>query len=393
MGKLSVAVLIAFTFSALPAGRAATNEGPPGVVIDHSPASSKAYVGSPSLAVWTNGNYVASHDFFGPGTKNHRTVLFQSSDRGTNWQKLADLEGQWWSTLFRHGDALYLLGSSEHYGNLVIRRSTDGGKTWTTPNSPTNGLLRADGQYHCAPTPLLEFGGRLWRGTERRDPPEEWGKNFCAGMVSAATNADLLDASAWTASNFLHGNSEWLGGTFGGWLEGNAVAARDGRLIDLLRVDTDGYPEKAALVEISADGKKASFDPKSGFVDFPGGAKKFTVRFDPASDQYWTVATLVPPDQRSKAKPGTIRNTLALLSSPDLKSWTIRGVLLKHPDPVKHGFQYVDWLFEGDDLIAVCRTAFDDGLGGARRAHDANYLTFHRIPGFRSYAGAGLGEK
>ena len=33
-----------------------------------------------------------------------------------------------------------------------------------------------------------------------------------------------------------------------------------------------------------------------------------------------------------------------------------------HPDVKNHGFQYVDWLFEGDDLIAACRTAFDDDL-------------------------------
>ena len=26
---------------------------------------------------------------------------------------------------------------------------------------------------------------------------------------------------------------------------------------------------------------------------------------------------------------------------------------------------------------------YDDGLGGAHNAHDANYITFHRIYGFR----------
>ena len=36
-----------------------------------------------------------------------------------------------------------------------------------------------------------------------------------------------------------------------------------------------------------------------------------------------------------------------------------------------------------DDLLVASRTAFDDGLGGARRAHDANFLTFHRFEKFR----------
>ncbi len=48
-----------------------------------------------------------------------------------------------------------------------------------------------------------------------------------------------------------------------------------------------------------------------------------------------------------------------------------------------HGFQYVDWKFEGEDLIAVSRTAFDDGLGGAANYHDANFITFHRVCNFR----------
>jgi hypothetical protein len=49
----------------------------------------------------------------------------------------------------------------------------------------------------------------------------------------------------------------------------------------------------------------------------------------------------------------------------------------------KHAFQYIDWFFENEDIIAVSRTAYDDGLGGAHSAHDANYITFHRIHSFR----------
>ena len=71
-----------------------------GVVVNHSPADTKQYVGSPSIAVLPNGVYVVSHDFFGPGTENNRTVVFRSDDQGLSWKKVADLIGQWWSTLF-----------------------------------------------------------------------------------------------------------------------------------------------------------------------------------------------------------------------------------------------------------------------------------------------------
>lgn len=73
---------------------------------------------------------------------------------------------------------------------------------------------------------------------------------------------------------------------------------------------------------------------------------------------------------------------MALASSKDLRNWIVERIILHHPDIKKHAFQYVDWLFEGEDIIAVSRTAYDDGLGGAANYHDANFITFHRIRDF-----------
>jgi hypothetical protein len=77
------------------------------------------------------------------------------------------------------------------------------------------------------------------------------------------------------------------------------------------------------------------------------------------------------------------RNTLALVASADLHRWTIRSVVLHHPDVNFHAFQYVDFQFDGNDMIALSRTAYDDGLGGAHSQHDSNLITFHRFKGFR----------
>lgn len=355
---------------------------PPGVVIDHRPASTRQYVGSPSLAILPGGGYVASHDWFGPGSTEDRTVVFASRDRGETWKQLTEIEGQWWSTLFVHRGALYLMGTSRENGLAVIRRSTDGGQTWTTPRDANSGLLRADGKYHCAPVPVVTHQGRLWRAMENVSGPGGRGRHFRAFMMSAPVEADLLNATNWTSSNFLEGNPEWLGGKFGGWLEGNAVVTPDGQIVDVLRADYRTGAEKAAIISISADGTRATFDPQTGFVDFPGGCKKFTIRYDAASQHYWSLANFVPAAQRT-SNPERTRNTLALTRSADLKAWSVRSIILQHPDAAKHGFQYVDWLFEGEDMIAVCRTAFDDGLGGAHNQHDANYLTFHRLKNFR----------
>src|SRR5689334_21583035 len=72
----------------------------PGVRIDYSPASSKQYIGSPSLAFLPNRDYVASHDFFGPGSTKDKTVVFRSTDKGKTWTQQSTLDGQWWSNLF-----------------------------------------------------------------------------------------------------------------------------------------------------------------------------------------------------------------------------------------------------------------------------------------------------
>jgi hypothetical protein len=356
----------------------------PGAIIDYSPARTGKYVGSPGIAVLANGGYAASHDIFGRGSRQRVTRVFRSSDRGRTWTHLTDVDGQWWSTLFGHQGALYLIGTSRSYGFTVIRRSADGGKTWTEPKDAGSGLLLGDGKYHCAPVPVLVHNGRIWRAMEDAMGPGAWGSHFRSFMMSAPADANLLKAANWTFSNRLGRDPKWLDGEFGGWLEGNAVATPDGHVVNILRVDHNAGG-KAAVIRISGDGKTATFDPKTGFIAFPGGSKKFTIRYDPKSRRYWSLVNWVQDKDRPKhAKASLIRNTLALVSSPDLAAWTVRSVILYHGDVAKHGFQYVDWLFEGDDLIAASRTAYDDGLGGAHNQHDANYLTFHRIRNFRT---------
>ncbi|MDO4756369.1 MAG: hypothetical protein Q4A54_08495 [Parabacteroides sp.] len=178
-------------------------------------------------------------------------------------------------------------------------------------------------------------------------------------------------------------DSTYLQGRFNGWLEGNVVVGPEGQLFDILRVDAKIKGEEyAAFVEISKNGKKASFNPEKGFIPFPGGSKKFTIRYDEVSQRYWMLTNYVKPEYR-QFTPSRIRNTQALCSSTDLKSWTIHQFVLEHPDIDKHGFQYVEWLFSGDDILFLSRTAYDEPNGGANNYHDANYLTFHRIENFR----------
>lgn len=359
----------------------------PGVVINHIPASEQRYIGSPSLAILPDGSYVASHDEFGPKSQFHSSAIshiFRSDDKGATWRETARIDGAFWSSLFVHRGALYLLGTRKEYGDVLIRRSDDGGSTWTSPTDSKRGLL-AEGEYHCAPMPVIEHKGRLWRGMENAGGGDKWGQRFRALMMSVKVDADLLDARSWRFSNYIMRDPNWLDGTFNAWLEGNAVVTPKGDIVDILRVDVSQQPadEYAAIVHVGRKGKKATFDPKKDFIHFPGGSKKFAIRWDPEAKRYWTLTNYIPDKHKGGKTAGT-RNTLALASSTDLRDWTVTCVLLYHPDVAKHGFQYVDWQFDGNDIIAACRTAFDDGLRGAHNMHDANFLTFHRFKNFRT---------
>jgi len=138
-----------------------------------------------------------------------------------------------------------------------------------------------------------------------------------------------------------------------------------------------GHVDRGAIVHVSGDGRQLVHHPDYDLINMPGGGTKFTVRFDPVSDTYWALVN-------KQLNPAARRNRLYLASSPDLRSWTTERLLLSHPDPDHHAFQYVDWVFEGDDILFVSRTAYDDADGGAHNYHDANYLTFHRVEGFRN---------
>ncbi|MDR1788922.1 MAG: glycoside hydrolase [Opitutaceae bacterium] len=367
------------------------DSGPvPGIIIDSSPDFATTYVGSPSIARLADGTLVASHDWFGKSPLNHLTVILTSTDNGKSWRKQAEFPF-FWGNLFVHNNTLYLLGMARPYpakstaneapfSHLAIRKSTDAGKTWTTPDSPKTGLLRTDAIYHTAPCPVVIHKGRVWRAIETIMSPEEtlkhtsitgFGRNFQARVVSASVDADLLDAASWTLSDpFLFDYANWPVGT--GFLEGNVVVAPDGRLVNILRCQSTGL-EKAILLDVSDDGKCLSSRGPASQITFPGGAVKFTIRFDPVSKRYWTLST----QQKS---PLANRNYLVLMASDDLVHWEQRAALLRHHDWKYHAFQYVDWIFDGDDILYVSRTAWDN----AHNAHDANHMTLHRAQNFRS---------
>ena len=297
----------------------------------------------------------------------------------------------------------------------MIRRSDDGGFRWTHPKDAECGLLfpggahRTPPNYHCAPVAVLVHEGRIYRAFEDCDPMQ-WGTGFQACVVSAPVDADLLRAASWRMSNKLPFRPQWTPAEWGavtipGWREGNVVAAPDGQLWDVLTFEARPLAQDtAAMVKIEDEGRHLSFEPAAGagdpggFIPFPGGKAKFTLRRDPLSGTYLTLSNVVPDPEwllarwQTYQKPGINvhlrqRNVLALCASADLCRWRVVKTLLQDDSGLEPedsarltGYQYVDWQFDGDDLIYVVRTA----ARGARNFHDSNRVLFGRERGFRS---------
>ncbi|MEO8854874.1 MAG: sialidase family protein [Ginsengibacter sp.] len=375
---------------------------PPGIVIDKSNDAQHVFLGSPSIVILPNGTYVASHDYFGGGTGNDSTDVFISKDRGVSWNREAGLHDQYWSTLFIHNQKLYILGDSKEYGNIVIRRSDDGGRNWSIPIDENHGLLRK-GHFHCGPVPVVDHDGRIWRAMEKVTGTD-WPLNFHAMVISAPDSIDLLKAQNWETSNALTFDTSWMNAAKPGWLEGNVVIAPDGRLKEIMRLNgtqgadksfkqtgyVKGIPryETAAILNISEDGKTLSFNPTNGFIHFPGAESKFTIRYDSISKKYWAIVNKITNRNTVtewKYSPQHQRNVLILISSKDLRHWKENYTIISYDKGAKlsmndkTGFQYVDWQFDGNDLISAIRTAW----GNANSYHNANYLTFKRIHNFR----------
>ncbi|MCB4358666.1 sialidase family protein [Quatrionicoccus australiensis] len=352
---------------------------PPGVVVAHSLASSHIYLGSPSIIISPCGRPMITYDSFGSGSKENTTYIKDSADGGKTWNDLAVVKDQYWSSVFIHDEALYIIGTSRVGGKISIRRSSDCGRTWTVPIDPSSGLSSIKGRFFSAPVPVIRYKNRYWRSFENHDPA-----GFQSLVLSIPTDGDLLNTDRWTVTNFLKGNSNWLSGKFKGWLEGSLIVSPDGRIKNVMRVYYNDLPEKVAFVDVDDSNMSISFSEGDGFVDFPGGGKKFSLKFDQASRRYIAFTNIVLPEYIGMNYE-RVRNVLAMISSSDLKKWSIAKIVLAHSDVSNHGFQYADWIIVGDDIYLAIRTAYDDDSGGADNQHNSNFITFHRFSNYKKF--------
>lgn len=333
---------------------------------------------SPSLVRLPSGDLLTAMDVFSGQFGNSKlTLLFKSKDNGATWRYVTDIYPSFWPKLFVHRKKLYLLSCTQDYGDLVIGRSDDEGESWTKPVHLLSGSGPNEMGPHKAPMPVIEHEGRLYTGIDY-GCWRHW--QHSNGLASIDADADLLDAANWCFTPFVRFDPAWPGAPVGpcpGCIEGNAVVAPDGKVCNMLRIDlANCTPETGKAVLLQMDSPEEPLRLRKIVACPLGSNSKFKVQRDPVSGMY----ILIGSEQDEQL--GRVRTVLSMAVSPDLERWRIVKRILdcRQADPASVGFQYPDFLLDGDDLLVLVRTAFNH----ARNFHDANYQTFHRITNFRS---------
>ena len=341
------------------------------------------YLCSPSLVRHPDGFLLASMDVFAGNHPQNLTLIFRSDDNGDSWHYVSELMPCFWGKMFILGSELYMLSCSTEYGDLLIGKSTDGGKTFTTPVCLLRGSNGKNGNngVHKNPQNLFIHEGRIWNTLEwgNWDNPSFY---HAAMVMSASLEDDLLKPESWSFSDPLTYKSAWEGTVQNGWaagtIEGTLCLSPKGELMNIMRYNImEGDPPYGLVLAYKVN----TSDPDapleySHSIKMPCNNAKFMIKYDEASKKYYSIVSRIDCEERAFG-----RNLLSLMSSADLENWDTVCDLIdrRHEDMKKIGFQYVDFEFEGEDIIYLCRTS----INNAHDYHDANYSTFHIIKNFR----------
>lgn len=361
------------------------------------------YLGSPSLVRHPDGFLLASMDLFAGNHPSNLTLIFRSDDNGTTWHYVSELMPCFWGKMFIHKGELYMLSCSTEYGDLLIGKSTDGGKTFSAPVTllrGSNGKNNNTG-IHKNPQNVLVHNGRIYTSLE-------WGSynsaEYChaAMVMSCSEDDDLLIPENWsfTAPKLFETFVPELAclpkGTVP--IEGTMTISPDGEILNIMRLASFYLPMSIANIKDTDDKNLIALSKLltkgcaiayrvdaenhcaplsfSHMIPLPTSAK-FMIKYDCISKKYYALVSRLADKAKLRA-----RNILALFSSVDLKEFDLISDVIDFSDAdfMTIGFQYVDFEIEDEDIIFLSRTA----MNNAHNYHDVNYSTFHRIKNFRS---------
>jgi hypothetical protein len=383
---------------------------------------SQIYLGSPSIVRLSTGRLVASHDFFGAGygSQPRNVSVYISDDNGDTWSFSSYIKHSYYTTLSVYNNMIYAIGvDNDAKANIIIHRSSDNGVSWNY-NGNDDGVILFHGSFFTSPVPIVIANQVMYRAIENFPSPYRSPIDFQATIISCdlskfskiTENDDpIMSPDNWRMTTPLSFNKEWIPKSFPnltapGFSNGNIVIGSKPslfgpqiRVLNVLRFYSTPLANMAIILELNMTTNTLSF---VSIISFPGGLLKFSIRYDPVSETYFSLVN--PLTQNFDFDQ---RNILSLSYTKDLvnlSKWNIAVERLLYDDTgltvndsLRYtGFHFIDWQFDGmpisdqasciewncdggSDIIYVIRTAYR----GANSYHNSNRITYKTLKNYR----------
>jgi hypothetical protein len=371
-------------------------------VVFHNPDRER-YVEGPGLVRMTDATLIAVVPIVPRGewsaerrATQSRTHILRSGDGGKTWQQISELP--YYSAVpWLHKDALFLFankgGTKSRNDDLLLLKSTDGGKSWSEPVT----LFR--GHFWNCHTGMVQRDNRLYWAIDDLALGKKRGPRVIAGDLSG----DPMSPAAWRLSEpvpfpgvpdaLVNPKFAELGDQY---LEPNVIDVR-GKLRVLMTVKPKRQSTAGLAAVLDFEDKGGPIDLKfTQFHPMPGGQLKFCVLWDEQSKMFWAAANLavdaqgaydwwVEGEKRGSFRyasgvGGNDRRFLMLMYGLDGLNWFQAGCIAQ-ADRISQSFMYARPVIDGDDLAIIARSSIN-----APDQHDADHATFHRVKNFRSLA-------
>lgn len=317
-------------------------------------------------------------------------ILKESRDGGATWNQVASATGYSCPAMFENNGYIYIMSG---FSNMQISRYDP--KTGAFVSQTFADMNVGSGGVGTC----LVKNGRVY-------------KCYCGAVVSASLESNLLSKASWTVSTPVSSlvTESWrssIGLTYTlnanpgyDWEEGSVVAGKDGKLYVVYRFNR--RIGSALLFELSADGSTLSYVTacngtalaKKSVIEIPSSIARHAIHYDETTGKYISLMSLYMGDSSTNYffTDYLQRAVLGLVVSDDLVNWKVADTLLVDRNMTDTmtsisscGYQYVDYVIEGNDLLFVVRE--NDGGGSVRYCHEAPYCTFYRISDYRSLIG------
>lgn len=314
------------------------------------------------------------------GTKSQS---WRSSNGGVTWT--ADAEGTGYGTeVFSVGSDMYWLSLNDVWGTVGIRKSTDNGATWGAKTTLlTDGAGTAAPNYTIVASNPLITGGRVYIPVMNTPDQALFANQATITVLHASTSSDLTLLASWTHSAGVQlSGGVTTGDAHVGFWEPQIFLDKDDNAKIICRVKSDRRLDLSAVIDLTLGASASlSYNTSTGLRTMQGGHVLFRIGICPVTDKYLAITTRNTIGSSTDDHYNQ-RTILSLISSDDLTTWTHVTDILRAQNfdtlykAISEGYQYVQWIFNGNDIVGVIRVG-EHII--AINHHQASALYFFRI--------------